>query len=122
MMFGLFLLVFGLWPEAPWNLFRGKSDQRAGTLAVQLAGIYEDHMLSWVLFIKFILRYQYQYLALSAFQKMNAFRKLTLWGLQAHFRALEAFWAVNNWLNSSKTHFQTDLLTHTVGFHETRWL
>jgi hypothetical protein len=34
----------------------GKSDQCAETLAVQLAGIFEDDMLLWVLSIMFILR------------------------------------------------------------------
>jgi hypothetical protein len=38
------LLVPGYWPDAPWNQFRGKSDQEMGILAVQLAGIYEDDM------------------------------------------------------------------------------
>ncbi len=48
-------LIFGHWPEAPWNQFRGKSDQWAGTLAIQLAGVSGDDMLLWVLSIIYII-------------------------------------------------------------------
>jgi hypothetical protein len=50
------LLMYSYWPDTPWNRFCGKYDQWAGTLAGQLAGIYNNDMLPWVLSIVFILR------------------------------------------------------------------
>jgi hypothetical protein len=49
------LLLYSHWPDAPWNHFRGKFDQWAGTLAVQIDGIYEGDMLPWILSILFII-------------------------------------------------------------------
>ncbi len=48
------LLVSNHWPNAHWNQFRQKSDLWAWNLAVQLAGIYEDDILSRVLPIMFL--------------------------------------------------------------------
>jgi hypothetical protein len=48
------LLLYGHWPDSPWNQF---CDQ-ARTLAIKLAGIYEDDMSPWVLSIIFILSCQ----------------------------------------------------------------